>query len=184
MGEINVVPYIDVMLVLLIIFMVDRAAARAGREGGAAESLRRTVAAGCAGAARAVHRQAGPAVPRTSGDTPNVAISEDVLDARATASHAPEPRSGGAVEGGREHPVRTGRGCDGDPPACGREEGGLHHRSPSPRVSPMGATADSTAGAVAPVGAGGAPPPSRQPPPAPLQAEPPAMQARGVLPSR
>ncbi len=27
MGEINVVPYIDVMLVLLIIFMVHRAAA-------------------------------------------------------------------------------------------------------------------------------------------------------------
>ena len=45
-AEMNVVPYIDVMLVLLIIFMVTAPLAHARHQGRLAEGRRRTVAAG------------------------------------------------------------------------------------------------------------------------------------------
>ena len=58
MGEINVVPYIDVMLVLLIIFMVTAPLLTQGIKVDLPKAARRAAAAGSAGAAGAVDRQA------------------------------------------------------------------------------------------------------------------------------
>ena len=98
MGEINVVPYIDVMLVLLIIFMitaplltqgvkVDLPKAGCGTSGGAA--------APTPGVVRGSRRAAVPERRRRSA----AALDEQTVAARAAAVLRPRTGHAGAVEG-------------------------------------------------------------------------------------
>ncbi len=90
MGEINVVPYIDVMLVLLIIFMVTAPLLaqgvkvdlpKASAEPLPPDALEPLVLS--------IDKQSRLFL--NVGGTPNVAISEDVLTARATAAMRRNP---------------------------------------------------------------------------------------------
>jgi biopolymer transport protein TolR len=91
MGEINVVPYIDVMLVLLIIFMVTAPLLAQGVK----VDLPKASAEPLPPEAQeplvlSIDKQGR--LYLNVGGTPNAAISEDVLEARATAAlrRAPE----------------------------------------------------------------------------------------------
>jgi biopolymer transport protein TolR len=90
MGEINVVPYIDVMLVLLIIFMVTAPLLAQGVKvdlpKASAEPLPPDAVEPLV---LSIDKQSRLFL--NVGGTPNVAISEDVLTARATAAMRRNP---------------------------------------------------------------------------------------------
>jgi len=152
MGEINVVPYIDVMLVLLIIFMVTAPLLAQGVK----VELPKASAEPLPPDAQeplvlSIDKQGRLFL--NVGDTPNVAISEDVLTARATASMRRNPDR--AVLLKADESIPYGRAVDAMVilQHAGAKKVGFITQPLATR-KPMGAPADSTAGAVAPVGAG------------------------------
>ena len=128
MGEINVVPYIDVMLVLLIIFMITAPLLTQGVKvdlpKAAAEPLE---AQRLKPLVLSVDR-AGRLYLNVGGD-PQAALDEQTVAARAAAVLRPRPGHAGAGEGRQRGRLRTRGAGHGDAAARRGAQGRLHHRA-------------------------------------------------------
>jgi biopolymer transport protein TolR len=158
MGEINVVPYIDVMLVLLIIFMVTAPLLAQGVKvelpKASAEPLPPDAVEPLV---LSIDKQSRMFL--NVGNTPNVAISEDVLTARATAAMRRNPDR--AVLLKADESIPYGRAVDAMVilQHAGAKKVGFITQPLATR-KPTGAPADATAGATAAPAGGTAPPPA------------------------
>jgi len=151
MGEINVVPYIDVMLVLLIIFMVTAPLLTQGVK----VDLPKASAEPLPPEAEeplvlSVDKQGRMFL--NVGGAPDVALSEDVLSARATAAMRRNPDR--AVLLKADESIPYGRAVDAMVllQHAGAKKVGFITQPLATR-KPMGATGDATAGAAAPAAA-------------------------------
>ncbi len=135
MGEINVVPYIDVMLVLLIIFMVTAPMLSAGHQGGPAEGRGRAAAAGQR-AAGAERRRRGRPVPEHRRLT-KVAAARPIASLElAAAVLRREPERPVLVKADRTVRIRARRGRHGTAAAGRGTEGGVRDRIPDVGAAP------------------------------------------------
>src|SRR3569833_3722488 len=152
MGEINVVPYIDVMLVLLIIFMVTAPLLAQGVKvelpKASAEPLPPDAVEPLV---LSIDKQGRLFL--NVGGAPNVALSEDVLTARATAAMRRNPDR--AVLLKADESIPYGRAVDAMVllQHAGAKKVGFITQPLATR-KPMGAEADSTAGATVAPAAG------------------------------
>src|SRR3954468_11629804 len=158
MGEINVVPYIDVMLVLLIIFMVTAPLLAQGVK----VDLPKASAEPLPPDAQeplvlSIDKQGRLSL--NVGGTPNVSISEDVLTARATAAMRRNPDR--AVLLKADEAIPYGRAVDAMVilQHAGAKKVGFITQPLATR-KPTGAPADATAGATAAPAGGAAPAPA------------------------
>ena len=130
MGEINVVPYIDVMLVLLIIFMITAPLLTQGIKvdlpKAAAEPHRRLQRNKPAGAVRRSGRTAVSERGRRSASGRSMRRR---WPSRAAAALRREPGRAGAGQGRQRGQLRTRRAGHGDAAAGRRAQGRLHDRS-------------------------------------------------------
>ena len=157
MGDINVVPYIDVMLVLLIIFMVTAPLLAQGVKVDLPKASAEPLPPDAIEPLVLSIDKQGRLFLNVGG-TPTVAISEDVLTARATAAMRRNPDR--AVLLKADETIPYGRAVDAMVMLqhAGAKKVGFVTQPLATR-KPMGAAAaDSTAGAAAPAGGAAAAP--------------------------
>ncbi|MEW5838167.1 MAG: protein TolR [Pseudomonadota bacterium] len=103
-AEINVVPYIDVMLVLLIIFMVTAPMLQQGIEVEVPKTASKTLPAKVEPVVLSVDEQ-GQLYLNVS-DTPKAPLSAEVIQARIAAHHKLHPDVPVLVEAGEDLPYK------------------------------------------------------------------------------
>ena len=151
MGDINVVPYIDVMLVLLIIFMVTAPLLTQGVKVDLPKASAEPLPPDAEDPLVLSVDKQGRLFLNVGG-TPDVAISEEVLTARATAALRRNPDR--AVLLKADETIPYGRAVDAMVilQHAGAKKVGFITQPLATR-KPVGATADASAGAAAPAAA-------------------------------